>query len=458
MAPENGGALKAMDLRRERLVKANERSTRSRNFRLALLGALAIVLGVALYTYWYINRDVEPTLLRVGAGPQGSDSNQLMKEVAEVLERHHANIRLQVIATADSSRNISLLNQAKIDIATVRSDTPVAADIRQVAILFPDVFQIIVRRDAYISQVGELLGRKIALPDFGTEEFRSFWMIADHYDLPIRGMKWSTGKFEDGAAKLLNGEVEALFTVRSLRDSRLVKMFEDASLSHLKLDFLPIDQAEALTLKRPFMAVDQVPKGAFSGTVPTPAEDAVTSKVDRILVTRDIINTEAIRELTRIMFEQRLDLIMRFALASAIQQPSMSDGLGIPLHTGAQAYFDRNQPSFIQENAEPIALIITVMAMLGSGLIALRRRFSNTQKNRMDVYNYQLLDVAERARACMSTVELSKLKNELFEILETVVRALDTDEVTEEGFQSFSLLMDSVGEVIRDRDGELRRT
>ena len=118
-------------------------------------------------------------------------------------------------------------------------------------------------------------------------------------------------------------------------------------------------------------------------------------------------------------------------------------------------YFNRDAPSFIQENAEPIALIITILAMLFSGLLTLRSRMGNTQKDRMDSYNYMLLDIAEKARITEESGDIKAMKEELFKILETVVRALDTDEVTEEGFQSFSLLWNSVSDVLNDRAREI---
>ena len=135
--------------------------------------------------------------------------------------------------------------------------------------------------------------------------------------------------------------------------------------------------------------------------------------------------------------------------------PNVDEGLSIPLHAGSQQYYNRDQPSFLQENAEPIALMITIAAMLFSGLLALRSRLNSGQKNRMDSYNYMLLNIADQARVSNDKVQLSELKNELFGILETVVRALDTDEVTEEGFQSFSLLWESVREMIKDRHLEI---
>ena len=199
-----------------------------------------------------------------------------------------------------------------------------------------------------------------------------------------------------------------------------------------------------------------MPLVAFVGTAPKPRWQMKTATVDRILVTREDIDVAAINEVTRVLFEHRLDLIIRFALASAILKPSESVGLSTPLHAGAERYFNRDQPSFFQENAEPIALVITIFAMAFSSLLALRNRLGNTQKDRMDSYNYMLLDIAEKARVADCADDVKVLKEKLFKILETVVRALDTDEVTEEGFQSFSLLWKSVSEVINDRALEIQ--
>ena len=94
--------------------------------------------------------------------------------------------------------------------------------------------------------------------------------------------------------------------------------------------------------------------------------------------------------------------------------------------------------------------------MLFSGLLALRSRLVAAQKNRADRYNYQLLDLNAQALAATSPDELAGLRSQLNDVLETVVVALDTDEVTDEGFQSFSLLWENVRDTIRERETKLR--
>ncbi len=405
--------------------------------------------------YFYYTQQRDPIVLKIGSGPYNSDSHELMKEVADVVNRHTDELSIEVVATRDSSMNISILNEGDVQLATIRSDTPVVNNVRQVASLFPDYFQIITLSERPIFRAVDLLGKKVAIPRFGTDEFRSFWIIGDHYDLPIHEVKWLSMEFEAAADRLLSGEVDAIFTVRSLRDRRLLNLFEDAGLKDTSLRFVSIDQAEAISIKRPFLQTKTIPKGAYIGNGPTPSRDMITSTVDRVLVAREDVDTEAIRLLTQILFEHRLDLTIRFSLASAITTPDTEAGLSIPLHEGSAQYFNRDEPSPLHEHAEPLALLVTVTAMLISSLIALRTQFVSSQKNRMDSYNKRLLAIAETARNAPTRGEIKELKNELASVLEEVVRALDLDAITDEGFQSFSLLWESVREILNDQMAEL---
>jgi uncharacterized protein len=421
---------------------------------MAFVIVLALV-GIAFVAWMWFAREQPPATLTVGAGPPRSDSYQLMREIAEVVERHSRRVRLKVIATPDSSRNISLLNAGSVDLATIRADTPVISNVRLVADLFPDFFQILVGPGSGINRINDLAGKRMAIPVFGTDEFRSFWVIGDHYDLSLTALTWQAVPLEQAAADLLAGRIDALFTVRSLRDRMLLDLFEDAKLKNIGVRFLEIDQSEAIAVKRPFLAAGRVPKGTFGGDQPTPDRDKSTVVVERVLVSRNDVDTAAIAELTRILFENRLDLTIRFALASAIRQPDLSRGLNVPLHDGAAQFYTRDEPNFLQQNAEPLALMVTVFAMLLSGLYAIRTQFLSRQKNRMDVYNYELLAIADSARAATADTDFAGLKTEMVRLLETVVHELDTDEVTAEGFVAFSRLWESVREIVNESRQEL---
>lgn len=440
---------------RNRPRQANRRSVATR--MTFIIGALMLVgmAAVAAGAWWWIERDREPVVLRVGTGPVGSDSYVLMREVADVAARHDKPVRLDVLATRDPSQNIALLNAGSIELAAIRADTPVVSTIRIVADLYPDYFQLIARSDAPIYTINDLSKIRIAIPAFGTDAFRSFWTVANHYNFAIDAIDWTATGFTEAKDGLLDSTYDAIFTVRSLRDADLLRMFLDAGIKRMPLRYIPVDQAQAISLKSPFLEPGTIPHGAFTSLTTLPQREILTASVMRILVTRDDIPAEAIRALTEVLFEHRLDLTIRFSLASAIRQPDESHGLNVPLHDGAAQFYTRDEPSFLQENAEPIALVITVCAMLFSALLALRSRLVAAQKNRADRYNYQLLDLNTRALAAGSADELDSLRRELNDVLETVVVALDTDEVTDEGFHSFSLLWENVRDTIREREAKL---
>ena len=64
-----------------------------------MLSALLVTLLIVAFTaWWYLIRVCPDDLvLKVGAGPYRSDSYELMREVAEVVERHGTGVRLEVV-------------------------------------------------------------------------------------------------------------------------------------------------------------------------------------------------------------------------------------------------------------------------------------------------------------------------------------------------------------------------
>ena len=421
--------------------------------RFTILVFLLLFVAAAIVAAFLLWRsDGEPTVLTVATGPHQSDAYQLMSEIAEVVERRSTSIRLRVETSSGASDNVKRLLEGAVDLATIHGDTPAATSIRMVAELFEDYFQLIARSDSGITDVRSLMGRRIALPPFGTDEFRNFWALADHYDLALTDFVWRAMPLAQAIEEIAKGRVDAVFALRSIRDRQIVQLIENMELTRQRLTFVPVGQTQAMTLKRPFLEPAVIVRGAFDGDPPLPPFDTPTPAIKRLLVARSAVSEDAIAELTRIMFEHRLDLTLRTAIANEIAQPDMRAGLTIPLHAGAERFFTRDEPSFLQENAEPIALLVTLGAMLLSGLLAIRTRMLAARKNRADRYNNELLALIDEVEGAGDGDKVAACKAELFQILRRVVIALDTDEVTEEGFQSFSLLWDSVRRLIDDRE------
>ena len=422
------------------------------------------ILAFGAAGYWWLElREQGPTVLSVAAGERGSDAHKLMSELSEVLERRRSPVRLRVQASSSASRSIARLNARKVDLAVIEGNTPAYAGIQIVAELFRDHFLFVVRRRdggrsrvRELRDVSELPGTRIGVPPPGSVGYSAFWAMVAHYRVPPESFRAIVLPRREAEMAFVRGRVDGLFVLSSLRDPFVLSLVEEAGIRGIRFDFMEIEQAPAMALKRPYLKPASVVRGAFDGAIPLPARDIVVPSLDRVLVANGDVSEDAVAALVQSIDENRLDLLYRMPLSASIADPRMSGSATLALHPGAQRYFDRNEPSFLQENAEPLALIVTVLALLFSAALGLRRQIVNRAKNRADIYNEQLLDIAARSRATAHEDGLRALRAELGEVLETAVHALDRDQVTEDGFRSFSLLLSSVRETLNDRMEELR--
>lgn len=424
-----------------------------------VLIALALLDGLAWYVWTEFFAPQQPVEITVAAGPAISDSYLLMTEVSEVVARHQPQISLKVMATSGSSQNIQLLKAGDVDFAVVQSNSPAVSGAQLVAQLYPNIYLLLAHEDSGIRTVGDLSGRSVAVPPFGSGDLQSFWQIGDHYDLPIEKLDWRAMRLKSALTAFENREVDAIFVLQAPRNAPLVRLIEDMVLSKAPLPrFIPVDQGEAMALKRPFLTPTTLPRGTYLGAPPIPAEDTPTVGIEQLLLARAETDPDVVKALTEILFEQRGDILLRTPLAMHITAPSLdAGGVSLSVHEGAERYYLRNEPSFLQENAEPLALVITVIGIGGSALLGLRKKFSSTQKNQADSFNLDVLAIGRRATGADSLSITTECKVELQTILERMIDDLDNDLVTEDGFQSFALTWEAVRDLINDRIRELEK-
>ena len=427
--------------------------------RTLVIATAAIVVLVALgaAAWWALRAPDEPTTLSVAAGPIGSDGHVLMRSLAEVLERNSDTVRLEVRPTRNSARNVRLVRDGTVDLATLEASVPPVAGVGFVADLFADHFLLAVDAASSIRSVTDLPGHTVAVPEGDTIELRSFWAMVDHYGVPPSSFRFLPVPPREADEAFHSGRADAVFHLSSIRDPGILAFVEETYRRRRPLRFIAIDQAEAMALKRPFLTATTIVEGAFNGDPALPSRDIGSAALHRLLVARTDVDAAAVAELTRVLFENRLDLVLRVPLASAIAGPP-DNGVALPAHEGARRYYERDQPTFLQENAEPMAFVVTIVMLIGSGLLALRRAILARQKNRADSHNHALLALANQAREAQTIEEVRAVRAELFALMERVVEALDVDKVSEEGFQSFSMIWESVRSLTQDRMAELERT
>jgi TRAP transporter TAXI family solute receptor len=414
----------------------------------SFIAVMLALLGLGLLGLWYWDSAREHRLL-IAAGHRSGQAFHIAKALQQVAERHYPELKIEVFETRGSLHNASLLDQGVVQLGTVQADQASGRKARLVAELYPDTFQIVVRPDSGIDTIGDLAGKRIALPPERSGEFESFWFLAKHYALAAGDLKVYTGTERTTDWLLINGDVDALFRVRAPGDASILNL-----IRRVGGKVIPIPQAAALRLQHPAFDAGVIPQGSYNGRPAIPERDEPTISVKELLVANEDVPADVIAKITSVLFEHRREMMDLVPLAGAIAAPDRSGETVLPIHAGVWAFWDRDKPSFLQENAEAIALMISIAVVATSAYLqwATRRR-----KRVMDAYNAELIELGLRARNAPDFEAIDECNALLAAFVGRIVQAAEHGRINPAEFTLFNFAYDSVEDAIKDRLQQLER-
>ena len=277
---------------------------------LSVVGAL----GFGLKAWQERHRVYE---LVLASGSQTGEYYAFSEAFAAVVEQNYPHIQIEVITTEGSADNMTRLRDDTAQLALVQSDTPVERPVRAIARLFPEMFHLLVRKEADIQTVADLRDRRIALMPAGSGSYALFWPLIEHYSLSEADFQVLPQAPESAYESLLAGDVDALFRVITLGNPSM-----KAALQNDAIALLAIDQVEALQLSLPYLEAQNIPKGTYDGGRPLPPTDLSVVGVNALLVIHEELPDEVARALTDTLYTYRNELVSRYPRAALIRLPS----------------------------------------------------------------------------------------------------------------------------------------
>jgi uncharacterized protein len=369
-----------------------------------------ISLGVASvsllgFTSWRILLRLTAPEITIAAGDKQGESYIISDAIAKTIEKH-SNIKITVLPTGGTQNNLELLQQGKAQLATAQADVvgekmdvysrennSLKSSPRTVVVLYKDLFQLVVR-DSNLKQFIQFKGKKIALPTKGGQ-YKSFQKIAQHYGLvkadnQILNFEFTGSNDKEAEEEFKLKKADALFRVRAAGNKGIANLVQnyDGIL-------VGIEQADAMKIKHPAFETAIIPQGAYKGNPAVPDRNLPTIAVPRLLVANGEMDAKIIREITQIIFERKQEIINNIplensevkSLVSTINQPDDMNSSGIPpLHPGAISFYERDKPSFVQEYADYLAFVLTIVLLLISWIRNLKSWMESGKKNEADEY------------------------------------------------------------------------
>lgn len=406
-----------------------------------LVSALALVIWLG---------GARVTRVTVAGGPAGSESLALTTAMAQAINTADLSFKMMVFETGGSTENLRLLEAGRIDMGSLQADTRTSDAVLGVATLYADAYHLIVRGDAGIASFADLPGKRVAIPPVTSGQYSSFWFLVDHYRIDRSSIKALPMSEEAANFAMEQGQVDAVFRVRAPGNSAIRELIGDKNLR-----LVAMTQSEALALKQPAISSGVIPMGSYRGYPALPEADLATSVIDRLLVVRSGLSSELVYKITKAIYDYRSDTLESSNLAGLIGPLPEDAASVIPAHPGARAYYDREKPGFVQQNARLVSTSLYVVVILFSALLALRSHWVRSRRLHMHGYNQRLMEIASGARTDADVKLLQQRKLELMDILAEVVADLERQQVNQDEFEHFSFTWQAVDTLVRDRQNQL---
>lgn len=269
----------------------------------------------------------------------GGAISNLLNEKVEV-------VNASVQSTGASAVNATLLGTKKAEIAFAMNDvinyaytgTEVFKEkgkvegLRGIASLYPNFVQLVTLKDKEINEVSELKGKKVGVgaPGSGTE-VNARQILAAH-KITYDDIDEDFLSYAESVEQLKNGAIDAAFLTSGLPNATIMDL---ATTHDVKIIPIRKEAIEKLAEEFPFYSSEMIPTGTYDNE-----QDVETAAVKTLLVTREELSEELVYNITKTIFENLDTLAQTHSAAKKISIDTVRDGMPIPLHPGAEKYFN----------------------------------------------------------------------------------------------------------------------
>jgi len=206
-------------------------------------------------------------------------------------------------------------------------------NLRAIASLYPESIHLVARKGAGISSVMDLKGKRISLDEPGSGTLVEALIILEAFGLSEDDIQAEYLKPSPAIAKIKNDELDAFVIVAGYPTSSVVEL-----ASSVGAELVPIEgpEVDRLLEQYDFFAKGEIPAGTYDRIDATP-----TISVGAQWVVGAEVDEELVYGITSALWHENARTLLDsgHAQARAITLDTALDGNGIPLHPGAERFY-----------------------------------------------------------------------------------------------------------------------
>ena len=246
-----------------------------------------------------------------------------------------------------SVANVNGIRQGQLESGFVQSDiaywaytgtgtfkgTPPVDNLRAIANLYPESLHIVVRKDAGIRSVHDLVGKRVSIDEPGSGTLIDAKLVLEAYGMSPDDLAVEYVKPAVAIERIRNDQLDAFFVVVGYPSRAISDLAGDT-----RIELLPIDGLEARGLieQHRFFAPDLIPGDTYPGV-----EKTRTLSVGAQWLVDASVDAQTVYEITRSLWNENSRMLLdnghvkgrQIALKTAL------DGVAVPLHPGSKRFY-----------------------------------------------------------------------------------------------------------------------
>ncbi len=308
-----------------------------------LVLVLTISLFVGMFSFGFA---AEKTFLALATGGTGGTYYPLGGALAQMLSNNVENLIVTAQTSPASIASCNFISRGQVEMAFsqanvtywcygatgILKDTQPITNLRGIASLYPETIHIIATKASGIKSIEDLKGKRVGVgaPNSGTEADAR--IIVNAHGLTWDDMKVEYIDFHEVAQRLVDGQIDAGFTTAGYPTSSVIDV---ATKRDIVLVPISENKAKELAASFPYYGIVNIPSGMYKGV-----DEAVLSLATPALWICDAkLSPTLVYKMTKALWEHRDILEKVHAKGKDITLDTALDGIGIPLHPGAELYY-----------------------------------------------------------------------------------------------------------------------
>lgn len=254
------------------------------------------------------------------------------------------NLNATVQTTGGSVENLRLLEQRKVELAFVMSDSAFFAyegsgvfqekhrDLRAISGLYSNYVQIITLKNSEIHSVKDLSGKRVGVgaPNSGVEVNAK--MILKGHGLSVDDYNPYYLSYNEAMEQLKIGEIDAAFVTSGLPNAPVAELSKVKAISVVPIHLNEMAEEDQLST---YFKAANIPANTYGNEEPIP-----TIGIQNLLLVRKDLAEDTVYKLTSTFYDKLSQLQKAHGAMNQVSSIPSTLVLPIPLHDGAKRYYE----------------------------------------------------------------------------------------------------------------------